>query len=152
MLHSASQSAVGRPMEILLVEDNLMDAQAAIGALQGQVKHRLTLIRDGAEALEFLHRQGKFARAPRPDLVLLDLVLPKKDGLEVLAELRADKDFDRIPVVVLTGSDHPEDRERCEFLQIDAYMEKPVNLDKFLHVIRELKRFWMNDVLLPTLD
>lgn len=140
-------------MEILLVEDNLMDAHTTIDALRaGQIKHRLTLMRDGAEAMEFLHREGRFARAPRPDLVLLDLVLPKKDGIQVLTEIREEDQLSAIPVVVLTASDDDSDRQRCEFLHIDAFIPKPVNLEKFLEVIRQLKRFWLNDVVLPGIN
>src|SRR5689334_18834149 len=96
----------GRPMEILLVEDGLLDARLTIDALKGgNLQHRLTLVRDGAEALEFLKKEGRFARAPTPDLVLLDLMLPKKTGLEVLAELRSAAEFQELPVVVLTASE-----------------------------------------------
>lgn len=144
---------VGRPMEILLVEDSLMDARVTMEALKtSQMKHRLTLIRDGEEALEFLNQQGKFARAPRPDVILLDLHLPKRDGLEVLSEVRGDFDLKSIPVVVLTSSDAEEDRERCRVLDVDSYITKPVNLSKFLDVVRQLKRFWLKDVILPALD
>ena len=140
-------------MEILLVEDNLMDAHATIEALRdGQIKHRLTLMRDGAEAMQFLHREGRFARAPRPDLILLDLVLPKKDGIEVLGEIRSDEQLMNIPVVVLTASDDDSDREKCEYLHIDSFIRKPVNLAKFLDVVRELKRFWLHDVVLPGIN
>ena len=140
-------------MEILLVEDSLMDAHSTIAALQnGQVKHRLTLMRDGQETMEFLYRKGKFAQAPRPDLILLDLVLPKKDGFEVLAEIRADAELTRIPIVVLTASDEPADREKCEFLEVDSFITKPVNLEKFLGVVKQLRRFWLKDVVLPAFD
>ncbi len=138
-------------MEILLVEDSLVDVRLTIGALtNGQIKHRLTMCFDGEEAIEFLHRRGRFARAPRPDLVLLDLLLPKKDGHEVLAEIRANDSLRSIPVVVMTASTDPDDKEAAEKLQVEAYIEKPMNLDKFLSVVKELKRFWLNDVLLPT--
>lgn len=145
-----SSQIVGRPMEILLVEDGLMDARVTIEALRsGGIQHRLTLIRDGEEALAFLHQSGRFARAPRPDLILLDLMLPKKTGVEVLTELRGDAKLRSIPVVVLTASDAEEDRTRCEELQVDSYIPKPVNLGKFLDVVRQLKRFWLDDVILP---
>ncbi len=144
---------VGRPMEILLVEDSLVDARLTMGALkQGQVKHRLTLIRDGEEALEFLRQEGKFARAPRPDLLLLDLMLPKKTGFEVLNELKQDFELSSIPVVVLTASETDEPRLKCEALEVDSYITKPVNLDKFLAVVRELKKYWLEDVILPAID
>lgn len=145
-----SNQIVGRPMEILLVEDGLMDARVTIEALRGGgIQHRLTLIRDGEEALAFLHQSGHFARAPRPDLILLDLMLPKKCGVEVLTELRSDPLLKSIPVVVLTASDAADDRTRCELLEVDSYITKPVNLQKFLAVVRQLKRFWLDDVILP---
>lgn len=138
-------------MEILLIEDNLADACAAIVALKdGGVKHRLTLIRDGAEAMEFLHQEGKFARAPRPDLILLDLNLPKKSGGDVLAEVKADYGLKDVPVVVLTASRDEQDAIGSQLLHVDAYMTKPVDLDKFLAVVRQLRRHWMADILLPS--
>ncbi|MEX2120523.1 MAG: response regulator [Pirellulales bacterium] len=145
-----SSQTVGRPMEILLVEDGLVDARVTISALQkGQVQHRLTLVRDGAEAMDFLHRMGHFARAPRPDLVLLDLHLPKKDGLEVLAEVKADPSLKSIPLVVLTASEASADRARCEQLGVNSYITKPVDLDKFLAVVRDLRHHWHADLILP---
>lgn len=148
-----SNQLVGRPMEILLVEDSLMDARATIEALRGgNVQHRLTLVRDGEEAVHFLRQEGRFARAPRPDLILLDLMLPKKTGLEVLAELRDDFERKGIPVVVLTASDDEEDKTRCTFFDVNSYITKPVNLDKFLAVIKELKRCWREDVIVPAVD
>ena len=147
------RDTVGRPMEILLVEDSLLDARFAIAALQkSQIKHRLTLVRDGEEALEFVGQLGKFARAPRPDLILLDLLMPKKDGIEVLTELKQDYSLQNIPVVIMTGSDAQEDMVKCELLHVDAYMSKPVNIEKFLTVLRQLKNHWLHDVMLPGID
>lgn len=144
---------IGRPMEILLVEDGLLDARVTIASLkEGLTQHRLTLIRDGEEALEFLRQEGRFARAPRPDLILLDLMLPKKSGTEVLGELRADYSLKDIPVVVMTASDDEEDRVKCQMLRVDAFISKPVNVAKFLGVVKQLKRFWLNDVILPAVD
>jgi len=149
----AVNQLVGRPMEILLVEDGLLDARVAIEALrEGQVQHRLTLIRDGIEAMEFLHQEGRFIQAPRPDLVLLDLMLPKKSGLEVLKEVRRDLGLKDLPVVVLTASDAEEDKVKCEMFAVDAYIQKPVNLRKFLSVIKQLQRFWLDDVILPAVE
>ena len=141
-------------MEILLVEDNLIDAKLAIAALKkGEIKHRLTLIRDGEEALEFLQQRGKFARAPRPDLILLDLLLPRINGRELLHQLKQDEKLQSIPVVVLTASDIEDDRIDCEHHHVDSFMTKPVNLDKFLDVVRQLKRYWLEaDVILPHVD
>lgn len=143
----------GRPMEILFVEDSLMDARLAIAALEtGGVRHRLTLIRDGAEALSFLQREGVFARAPRPDLILLDLRLPKVDGIQVLNVVRSNFALSDIPVVIMTVSDRVEDRRMCELLQVDAYVTKPVNLKKFLALIKQLRYHIRSDVILPALE
>lgn len=146
-----SSDTVGRAMEILLVEDSLSAARLAMGALKkGEVFHRLTWLRDGLEAMEFLRQQDRFARAPRPDLILLDLTLPGKDGREVLSEIKDDENLKSIPVVVLTGSTDQEDIARSERLHVDGHMTKPVDLDKFLHLVQELKRFWHEDMVLPT--
>lgn len=148
-----SSKTVGRPMEILLVEDGLIDARVTIANLErGHVQHRLTLVRDGVEAMDFLQRRGIFARAPRPDLILLDLELPKKDGREVLAEIKADNDLQNIPVVILSASDDPEDIFKSQLLGVDSYITKPVNLEKFLAVIKELRSFWRADLLLPNVQ
>jgi CheY-like chemotaxis protein len=145
-----ASEAVGRPMEILLVEDGLVDAQVTIAALKkGQVRHRLSLIRDGEEALEFLLRQGKFARAPRPDLVLLDLGLPKLDGRQLLARIKATPELKSLPVVIMTSSDDEEDRVQSELLGVDGFITKPVDLEKFIQVVRQLRRFLHAEVILP---
>lgn len=139
-----------RPMEILLVEDNRTDARLTIEALKdGGVQHRLTLVWDGVEALEFLNQEGRFARAPRPDVILLDLEMPNKDGREVLAEIKADYDLKNIPVVILTTSQAHEDRTRSELLHVEAYLTKPVNMPKFIGLVRQLEEFWSDDVLVP---
>jgi CheY-like chemotaxis protein len=141
---------VGRPMEIMLVEDNFTDAALTIRALErGGVRHRLTLVRDGAEALEFLRRHGRFARAPRPDLILLDLNLPKIDGRELLGIIKSDDDLGSIPVVIMTGSDDYEDELRGQQLNVEGFVTKPVDMPKFLGLVKELKDFWMSDVILP---
>lgn len=141
-------------MEILLVEDSLMDARLTIGALRqgGGFRHRLTLVRDGEEALDFLYRRGRFSQAPRPDLILLDLMLPKKDGLEVLSDVKADENLKSIPVVIMTASEAEDDRVRCSTLNVDGYVVKPVNFEKFLELVRKLKKFWLDDVILPSVD
>jgi CheY-like chemotaxis protein len=141
---------VGRPMEILLVEDSLSDARLTTLALRGgNIAHRLTIVCDGEEAINFLYRRAIFARAPRPDLILLDLHLPKIDGHEVLDVVKADFDLRSIPVVVMTSSDDEADHLRCSLHNVDGYATKPVNLDKFLELVRQLKRFWHEDVILP---
>ena len=148
--HFTSNQTIGRPMEIMLVEDGLVDACVTINALKkGNIQHRMTLIRDGQEAMEFLRQEGKFARAPRPDLILLDLGLPKKDGREVLSEIKLDADLKAIPVVVMTSSDDEEDRAQSEFLGVDSFITKPVDLEKFLTVVRQLKRYLHADLILP---
>ncbi|HXT57142.1 MAG TPA: response regulator [Pirellulales bacterium] len=145
-----SSQTIGRPMEILLVEDGLVDARVTIAALKkGMIQHRLTLIRDGVEAMGFLRQQGKFSRAPRPDLILLDLGLPKKDGREVMAEIKADDALRSIPVVVMTNSDDEEDRLQSESLGVDSFITKPVDTEKFLSVVRQLRRYLHAEVILP---
>jgi CheY-like chemotaxis protein len=147
------RETIGRAMEILLVEDGLVDARLTIAALgKSGLKHRLTLVRDGSEAMQFLHHEAMFSRAPRPDLILLDLHLPKKDGREVLDEIKADLDLKSIPVVILTASDDPDDRVKSEMLQVEGYMTKPVDFDKFLDIIKQLRRFWLTDIVLPRMD
>jgi CheY-like chemotaxis protein len=145
-----NRELVGRPMEILLIEDNFTDAALTIRALErGNVRHRLTLVRDGAEALEFLRRQGRFARAPRPDLILLDLNLPRIDGRELLSDLKSDDELSSIPVVIMTGSEDYEDELRSQRLNVEGYVTKPVDMPKFLEIVKELKDYWMSDVILP---
>ena len=131
-----------KPMEILLVEDGLLDARVTIHALRrSHVHHRLTLVRTAGEASQFLNREGVFARAPRPDLLLLDLVLPDGNGISVLETMRQlQTDLVRTPVVVLTASDDEATRQRCRDLEVDDFITKPVDEDKFLRVIREHKR------------
>ncbi|MCS7306716.1 MAG: response regulator [Thermoguttaceae bacterium] len=144
---------VGRPMEILLVEDNLEDAGLAIQALrEGGLECRISLVRDGQEALDFLHRRGIYARAPKPDLVLLDLYLPKKDGREVLAEIRADQHLRWLSVVVLTASQLHEEILRREQLAVDGYLVKPIDFPKFIALVKQLRQSWLKEVILPPLD
>src|SRR6185436_10570726 len=117
-------------------EDSLVDARLTIGALQrGQIPHRMTLVRDGQEALDFLFHRGVFARAPRPDLILLDLQLPGRNGLEVLWEIRNSDELRPVPVVVLTSSDDPEDKVQCTQHEVDGFLAKPVKLDEFLELV-----------------
>jgi CheY-like chemotaxis protein len=145
-----TRETVGRPMEILLVEDSLVDARLTIEALRvGNVNHRLTLIRNGDEAREFLVREGKFARAPKPDLILLDLHLPGMDGRELMIMIKSDPELKEIALVVLTASEAHEDVLRGQQLHVDGYMIKPLDMDKFLSLIRQLREFWHADVILP---
>jgi two-component system, chemotaxis family, response regulator Rcp1 len=146
-----SSTIVGRPMEILMVEDSLMFARITMGALRrGGIAHRLTWLEDGVDALDFLNRIGRFRRAPRPDLILLDLSLPKRDGREVLASIKEDYDLQSIPVVVMTASTSDEDRDASERMDVAAYLTKPVNLEKFLQLVGRLRHFWREDMILPT--
>jgi two-component system, chemotaxis family, response regulator Rcp1 len=137
-------------IEILLVEDNPGDVRLTEEALrEGKVKNRLHVARDGVEAIEFLRRQGKFANATRPDLVLLDLNLPRKDGREVLAEIKNDPDLKMLPVVVLTTSSAEADILRTYSLHANCYIQKPVDLDQFVQVVKSIDDFWLTVVRLP---
>ncbi|HEX9397647.1 MAG TPA: response regulator [Burkholderiales bacterium] len=139
-----------RPVEILLVEDNPGDERLTREALkEGKVYSNLYWMKDGVEAMEFLRRQGKHRDAPRPDIILLDLNLPKKDGREVLEEIKTDDDLKRIPVVVLTTSKAEEDVLRTYNLHANCYVTKPVDLEKFIVVVKSIDRFWLTVVTLP---
>jgi len=139
-----------KPAEVLLVEDNPGDARLTQEAFkEGKVLNVVRVVSDGEEALAFLRRQGPFADAPRPDLILLDLNLPKKDGREVLAEIKADPDLKRIPVVILTTSKAEEDIARTYNLHANCYITKPVDLEQFLQVVRSIEDFWLAIVQLP---
>lgn len=140
----------GRPIEILLVEDNPGDVRLTQEALHdGKVHNNLSIARDGVEAMAFLRREGEFAQGPRPDLILLDLNLPRKDGREVLTELKADEDLRTIPVVVLTTSKAEEDVIRSYSLHANCYISKPVDLDQFITVVHSIEQFWLTIVTLP---
>jgi CheY-like chemotaxis protein len=139
-----------RPIEILLVEDNPADVRLTREALMEQkLFTNLSVVGDGVEAMEFLHREGQFAKAPRPDLILLDLNLPRKDGREVLKEIKADLALRSIPVVVLTISKAEEDVMKAYSLQANCFISKPVDLSQFLHVVQSIKEFWLTIVRLP---
>jgi chemotaxis family two-component system response regulator Rcp1 len=143
----------GAPVEILLVEDNPADVRLTQEALkEGKVYNNLHWAKDGVEALEFLKRQGKHAKAPRPDIILLDLNLPKKDGREVLAQIKKDSELKQIPVVVLTTSEAEEDVLKSYELHANCYVTKPVDLEKFIHVVQSIDRFWLTVVTLPPSD
>ncbi len=149
-MHDPLEKTVGWRMEIMLIEDSLPQARLTMGALRSSpVKHRLTLFRDGLEAVEFLNHKNKFAQSPRPDLILLDLRLPKLDGIEVLAEIRRNESLEQVPVVVMSASDDEQDRRQCEAYNVQSFITKPVNLEKFLALVVELRRFWRADVILP---
>lgn len=140
-----------RAIEILLVEDNPGDARLTQEALhEGKIRNNLHHARDGVEALAFLKREGEFAKAPTPDLVLLDLNLPRKDGREVLAEMKQDPRLRTIPVVVLTTSEAENDIVRSYELHANCYITKPVGLEQFIAIVREIESFWLAVVTLPS--
>ena len=139
-----------RPIEILLVEDSPSDVKLTLTVLkQAKVANEVSHVEDGVEAMEFLRRQGKYRDAPRPDLILLDLNLPRKDGREVLAELKTEPDFATIPVVVLTTSKAEQDILRSYELRANCYITKPVDFPSLLDVIHSIEKFWLAVVSLP---
>lgn len=138
------------PVDILLVEDNLGDIRLTQEALKAaKVLNNLFFVQDGIEALEFLRRAGKYATAPRPDIILLDLNLPRMDGRELLAEIKNDPDLKRIPVVILTTSKAEEDILRTYNLHANCYITKPVDLHQFIQVVQSIEDFWFTVVKLP---
>jgi len=146
----AERERAAPPVEILLVEDNPGDVRLTKEALkEGKVYNNLHWVKDGVEALEFLQRQGKHAKSPRPDIILLDLNLPKKDGREVLSMIKRDHELKQIPVVVLTTSKAEEDVLKSYELHANCYVTKPVDLEQFLHVVKSIDRFWLTVVTLP---
>ncbi len=139
-----------RPIEILMVEDNPGDVRLTVEALkEGKVRNNLQTVEDGEEALAFLRRQGRYAEATRPDLILLDLNLPKMNGREVLAVIKEDQDLRRIPVVILTVSEAEQDIIKSYNLHANCYITKPVDLDQFLEVVKSIENFWLTVVMLP---
>lgn len=139
------------PIDILLVEDNPADVLLTKEALaESNISHRLHNVADGRHAMFFLRKQDKYAKAPRPHIILLDLNLPVKDGREVLAELKADKDLRRIPVVVLTTSERKEDIEAAYGLNANCYIVKPIDFEQFCKVVKAIQNFWFSVVALPS--
>ena len=142
--------AVAGPVEILLVEDNPGDARLAMEALKdAKVRNKLHWVKDGVEAMEFLRREGEYSTAPTPGVVLLDLNLPRKDGREVLVEIKSDEDLRRIPVVILTISDDEQDILRSYDSYANCYITKPLDLDRFIRVVKSIEDFWLEIVKLP---
>ena len=140
-----------RPIEILLIEDNAGDARLAREALRdAKVANNLSWVPDGVEALAFLRREGQHGAAPRPDLILLDLNLPRKDGREVLSAIKEDDRLKRIPVVILTTSQAEEDVLNAYHLNANCYISKPVDLDQFIKVVKTIEDFWLTIVKLPS--
>lgn len=140
----------GRPIRILLVEDTLGDIELTRAALdEAKIANDLYVVGDGDQALEYLRRAGAYAEAPTPDIVLLDLNLPKMNGREVLREIKSDPDLRRIPVIVLTTSVADEDVVRAYDEHANAYIQKPVDFDEFTRVVRTMEEFWLTIVKLP---
>jgi chemotaxis family two-component system response regulator Rcp1 len=140
----------GKPVEILLVEDNPGDVRLTQEVFkEGRVLNKLHVTRDGVEAMEFLRQKGKYAKTPRPDIILLDLNLPKKDGREVLAEIKTDKDLKRIPVIILTVSQAEEDTLRSYNLSANCYIIKPIDLEQFIRAVKLIEDFWLTIATLP---
>ena len=138
------------PIEILLIEDNPGDARLAKEALKdSKLMNTLNIVEDGVEAMNFLHQTGKYSKMPRPDLIILDLNLPKKDGREVLAEIKTDDDLKRIPVVILTISKAEEDILKSYNLHANCFITKPLDLDQFMKVVKSIEDFWLTIVKLP---
>jgi chemotaxis family two-component system response regulator Rcp1 len=139
-----------RPIEILLVEDSPSDAALTIEALKaGKIANRLSHVEDGVDAMDFLRRRGKYAEVRRPDLIMLDLNLPRRDGREVLAEIKNDSDLKIIPIIVLTTSRADEDILRSYELNANCYITKPVDFTHFIDVVKSIEQFWLTVVTLP---
>ncbi len=139
-----------KPIEILLAEDNPGDARLVLeGFKDAKVKNNITVAQDGVEALAYLRQEGEYANAVLPDLILLDLNMPKKDGREVLVEIKADEDLRRIPVLVFTVSSADTDILKVYDLQANAFITKPIDFDEFISVVKSLEEFWLTIVKLP---
>jgi len=140
-----------RPMEILLVDDNPGDARLTAEALKdGEVENRLHTAKDGMEAIAFLRRKGRYIDAPRPDLILLDLNMPRMNGRQVLAEIKEDSALKHIPVVILTGSRDMDDIVKTYDLHANCYVTKPIDFEQFIMVMKSITDFWLTLVKLPT--
>lgn len=145
-----SDVASKRPIEILLVEDNAGDVRLVMETFrEGKIDNRISVAEDGVEALAFLRREGKYRAVPRPDLILLDLSLPRKNGQEVLAEIKKDAQLKRIPVCVITSSAAEKDIIQAYDNYVNCYLTKPVDLEQFIGVVRSVEDFWLSIVKLP---
>jgi CheY-like chemotaxis protein len=139
-----------KPVEILLVEDNAGDILLTVDALkEGRVFNHVNVVKDGEEAVKYLKKQGEFAQVITPDLILLDINLPKKNGLQVLQEIKSDPELKKIPVVVLTSSSADEDIINAYDNHVNCYIRKPIELDNFIEVIKKIEDFWFSIVKLP---
>jgi chemotaxis family two-component system response regulator Rcp1 len=145
-----SNAGIGRPVEILLVEDNPADVRMAqVNFREAKIRNNLHVVGNGVEAMAFLRREGKYADAVRPDLILLDLNIPKKDGHEVLEEIKTDDGLKCIPVVILTASKADEDIIAAYHLHANCYITKPIDLNQFVKVVQSIEEFWLTIVTLP---
>ena len=145
-----SDANAGRPIEILLVEDNAGDVRLAReGLRECKLLNNLSVAEDGVKALAFLRKEGEYAKAPRPDLIMLDLNLPRKDGREVLKEIKEDDSLKSIPVVILTTSKAEEDIVKSYSLHANCYVTKPLAIDQFINVVQAIESFWFTIVKLP---
>ena len=139
-----------KPIEILMVEDNEGDARLARESLkESKVMNYVHHVSDGVEAMNFLHHKDRYKKVPRPDIILLDLNLPRKDGREVLAEIKNDEDLKQIPVVVFTISNDEQDILKTYNLHVNCFITKPIDLEQFLKVMRSIEDFWLTIVKLP---
>ncbi|WEL18658.1 Rec domain [Halorhabdus sp. SVX81] len=146
----STMTEAGQPVEILLAEDNPGDAKLTQKAFeQGNILNNLHVVENGAEAMDFLNQRGEYEDKARPDLVLLDLNMPKKDGWDVLEEINDDPELRRIPVIVLTSSEAESDIVKSYDLQANAYLSKPVDYSGFMDVVRSLEEFWLSVVKMP---
>jgi len=140
----------GKSVEILLIEDNPADTRLLLEAFKdGKVSNHISTVADGIDALAFLRKEGIFSKAKKPDIIFLDLNLPKKDGREVLREIKSDSNLKNIPVVVLTSSSAEEDILRSYDLHANCYVNKPVDLDQFFNIVKSIENFWLTIVKLP---
>jgi two-component system, chemotaxis family, response regulator Rcp1 len=145
--------SIPKPIDILLVEDNPGDVRLTVeGLKEGKILNNLSVVSNGVEALAFLRQEGESANAPRPELILLDLNLPRKDGREVLAEIKNDNNLKRIPVVILTSSEAEQDIVKSYNLHANAFITKPIELDGFIGVIKNIEQFWLTVVKLSPRD
>jgi chemotaxis family two-component system response regulator Rcp1 len=141
---------IHRPIEILLAEDNAGDVRLTQEAFkEGKILNQLHVVGDGVEALAFLRQEGEYKDSPRPDLILLDLNMPRMNGRELLAVIKQDEQLRRIPVVILTTSDAEEDIVRSYNMHANCYVSKPVDFDQFMRVVRSIQAFWLTVVMLP---
>ena len=146
----SSHPIFGRPIEILLVEDDHDEASLTMETLaEGRIRNNVSLVHDGVDALTFLRREGSYANAPRPDLILLDLDLPRKNGREVLADVKQDPDLKRIPIIIMSSSSAEKDVLASYSLHANCYVTKPLDLDEFIAAVRKIEDFWISFVKLP---